>query len=96
MIHFAKKYPAGSYEGSAPDSLNKWITMRIEVNGASAKMFIDGLKYSSFVVDEMLGNTKKSVGLYVDMATIGYFKDLKVTKKPLKVKQTQRENKGSI
>jgi len=32
----------------------------------------------------------------VDMATIGYFKDLKVTKKPLKVKQTQRENKGSI
>jgi hypothetical protein len=33
----------------------------------------------------MLGTTKKgSIGLYVDIATIGYFKDLKVTKKALR------------
>ena len=92
-----KKYPAGSYEGSAPVTLHEWITMRIEVNGESAEMFINGMKYSSFVVDKMLGNTKKgSVGLYVDIATIGYFKDLKVTKKALKVKQTRGEAKSSI
>jgi hypothetical protein len=82
------KFPAGSYEGSAPVSLNEWIKMRIEVNGETAEMFINDMKYSSFIVDKMLGNNKKGfVGLYVDIGTIGYFKDLKVTKKALKVKQ---------
>lgn len=82
------KFPAGSYEGSAPVALNEWITMRIEVNGESAEMFINDLKYSSFVVDKMLGKNKRgSIGLYVDIGTIGYFRDLKVTKSALKVKQ---------
>jgi len=91
------KFPAGSYEGSAPVMLNEWITMRIEVNGETAEMFINDLKYSSFIVNKMLGKNKKGfVGLYVDIATIGYFKDLKVTKKELKVKQPQEENKSTI
>lgn len=77
------KYPAGSYEGSAPVTLNEWIKMRIEVNGETAEMFINDAKYSTFVVDKMLGSNKKGfVGLYVDIGTIGYFKDLKITKKP--------------
>lgn len=82
------KYPAGSYEGSAPVTLNEWIKMRIEVNGETAEMFINDAKYSTFVVKKMLGINKKGfVGLYVDIGTIGYFKDLKVTKKALKVKK---------
>jgi len=91
------KFPAGSYEGSAPVMLNEWITMRIEVNGETAEMFINDLKYSSFIVNKMLGKNKKGyVGLYVDIATIGYFKDLKIIKKALKVKPIQEEAKGSI
>lgn len=83
-----KNYPSGAYEGSAPVALNEWITMRVEVNGEIAEMFINNMKYSSFIVDKMLGKTKKGgVGLYVDIATIGYFKDLKVTKKAFKEKQ---------
>lgn len=79
------KFPAGTYEGSAPVALNEWITMRIEINGEMAEMFINDLKYSSFVVDKMLGKNKKgSIGLYVDIGTIGYFRDLKVTKRALK------------
>ena len=89
------KFPAGSYEGSAPVMLNEWITMRIEVNGETAEMFINNLKYSSFIVNKMLGKNKKGyVGLYVDIATIGYFKDLKVTKREVKVKQNQEEAKS--
>jgi hypothetical protein len=81
-------FPAGSYEGSAPVMLNEWITMRLEINGETAEMFINNMKYSTFIVNKMLGTSKKgSVGLYVDIATIGYFKDLKVTKKALKVNQ---------
>jgi hypothetical protein len=89
-------FPPGSYESSAPVALNEWITMKIEVNGASAEMFINGAKYSSFVIDKMLGDSQKGyVGLYVDIGTIGYFRDLKVTKKALKVKKVE-EKVGDI
>jgi hypothetical protein len=84
------KFPAGSYEGSAPVMLNEWITMRLEINGETAEMFINDLKYSSFIVNKMLGKSKKGyVGLYVDIATTGYFKDLKITKKAPKVNQEE-------
>lgn len=76
------------YEGSAPVALNEWITMRIEVNGETAELFINDMKYSSFIVDKMLGTTKRGfVGLYVDIGTIGYFRDLKVTKRALQVRK---------
>jgi hypothetical protein len=81
-------FPAGTYEGSAPVTLNEWITIRIEVNGETAEMFINDMKYSSFIVNKMLGKNKKGyVGLYVDIGTIGYFKNLKVTKRAFKKDQ---------
>lgn len=92
-----KNYPPGSYEGSAPVALKEWITMRIEVNGVTAEMFINNMKYSSFIVDKMLGKVKRGgVGLYVDIATIGYFKDLKVIKRALKVSKKKEEKQGGI
>ena len=84
------KFPAGSYESSAPVALNEWITMRLEINGETAEMFINNMKYSSFVVNKMLGENKKGyVGLYVDIATTGYFRDLKVIKRGLKEKKEE-------
>lgn len=81
-----RKIAPFKYEGSAPVALNEWITMRIEVNGETAEMFINDLKYSSFIIDKMLGSNKKgSIGLYVDIGTIGYFRDLKITKRALRV-----------
>jgi hypothetical protein len=92
-----KNYPPGSYEGSAPVALKEWITMRIEVNGETAEMFINNLKYSSFIVDKMLGKVKKGgVGLYVDIATIGYFKDLKVIKRAYKAPIKKEEKQEGI
>ena len=83
-----RKIAPYKYEGSAPVALNEWITMRIEVNGETAEMFINNMKYSSFIVDKMLGKHKKGgIGLYVDIGTIGYFKDLKVTKRVLTKKK---------
>lgn len=90
-------FPAGTYEGSAPVALEEWITMRIEVNGETAEMFINDMKYSSFIVNKMLGkNQIGSIGLYVDIATIGYFRDLKVTKRALKVEQKTGEKIDDI
>jgi len=83
-----RKIAPHRYEGSAPVALNEWITMRIEVNGETAELFINDLKYSSFIVDKMLGTSKKGfVGLYVDIGTIGYFRDLKVTKRALQIRK---------
>jgi hypothetical protein len=92
-----KSYPPGSYEGSAPVALKEWITMRIEVNGETAEMFINNMKYSSFIVDKMLGHNKiGGIGLYVDIGTIGYFKDLKITKRDLIEKSKKDEKVNDI
>jgi hypothetical protein len=70
------------YEGSAPVNINEWITMRLEVKGETVEMFINDAKYSTFIVDKMKGTTKiGSIALWVDIGTIGYFKDLKVIQK---------------
>lgn len=54
--------------------------MRIEVNGETTEMFINNAPYSTFIVDKMLGKTTHgAIALWVDIATVGYFKDLKVT-----------------
>jgi hypothetical protein len=92
-----RKIAPFKYEGSAPVALNEWITMRIEVNGDIAEMFINDLKYSSFIVDKMLGKIKKgSIGLYVDIGTTGYFRDLKVIKRPLRIKNQNGEKVNGI
>lgn len=85
------------YEGSAPVALNEWIKMRIEVNGETAEMFINDAKYSTFVVDKLLGANKKGgIGLYVDIGTIGYFRNLKVSKRTLKVKNGTGTNMDKL
>lgn len=77
-----RKEADGMYETTAPVNINEWITMRIEVKGEKAYMFINDAKYSTFVVEKMKGKTTHgSIALWVDIGTIGYFKDLKVTKK---------------
>ena len=92
-----RKIAPFSYEGAAPTALNEWIKMRIEVNGETAEMFINDMKYSSFVVDKMLGKHKAGgVGLYVDIGTTGYFKDLKVTKRRLAKKKDDGEKVDKI
>jgi hypothetical protein len=92
-----RKIAPFQYEGSAPVALHEWITMRIEVNGETAEMFINNMKYSSFIVGKMLGKHKKGgIGLYVDIGTIGYFKDLKVIKRALKVKPKEGEKVNKI
>ncbi|MBO0322892.1 hypothetical protein J0X14_11345 [Muricauda sp. CAU 1633] len=88
-----RKSDPGKYETSAPVALKEWIKMRIEVNDDFAEMYINNMKYSSFVVDKLLGTNKiGGVGLYVDIGTIGYFKDLKVIKRAYK-KPTDKDVK---
>ena len=70
------------YESYADMALNQWITLRIEVKDTQAKLFIDKSQQASLVVNDLkLGAAASgSIGLWVDIGTEGYFKDLKVGK----------------
>ena len=71
------------YESYADMELNRWITLRIEVNGTQAKLFLDNNKQPSLIVNDLKhgANTSGAIALWVDVGTEGYFKDLKITKK---------------
>lgn len=77
-----RKLSPGMYETAAPVAINEWITLRIEVEGQRAELFVNDAKYSNFIVDKMKGSTTKgAIALWVDIGTIGYFKDLKIIKR---------------
>lgn len=76
-----RKEANGEYETYADIGLNEWISIRIDIKDKKAVLYINNQKYPSFIVNEMKGNTKSgSIGLWVDIGTEGYFKDLKFTK----------------
>ncbi len=69
------------YESYADMGLNEWIKIKIVVKDKYAKLFLNDAKQPSLVVNESLSeNISGALGLFVDVGTEGYFKDLKVTK----------------
>jgi len=77
-----RKESPGLYETYADVGLDEWITFRVEFDGGKARLFINNQKNPSFIVEKMKGSTTNgSVALWVDIGTVGYFKDLKITKR---------------
>lgn len=70
------------YESYADMGLNEWIKMKIEVKGKQVRLFLNNNKQPSLIVNDLkLGeNVVGNLGLFVDVGTVGYFKDLKITK----------------
>jgi hypothetical protein len=70
------------YEAYADMEMNKWITMRIEVKDAQAKLFLDNNQQPSLVVNDLKHGADLSgaVGLWVEVGTEAYFSDLKIKK----------------
>ena len=74
-----KEVYKGQYETYADIGLNEWVTIRIEIKENSVELYLNNQDYPSFIVNEILGNsTSGSIGLWVDIGTEGYFKDLKI------------------
>lgn len=73
---------AGQYESYADMGLDEWITLRIVVKDAQAKLFLnDNLQPSLIVNDLKLGaDSKGAIGLWVDGGTEGFFRDIKISK----------------
>ena len=78
---FRKESPE-KYESYADMEMNKWITMRIEVKDAQAKLFIDKNQQPSLIVNDLKHGPNASgyIAFWVETGTEGYFKDLKITK----------------
>ncbi|MFC5191043.1 hypothetical protein ACFPIK_04645 [Algoriphagus aquatilis] len=73
-----KEFPE-QFETYADMGLDEWITMRIEFDGKSAKLFLNGQEQPAFLVKKMLGSSKTgSIGLWVEVGTEGFFKELKI------------------
>jgi len=77
-----RKEAEGVYESYADMGLNEWITMRIEVKGKQAKLFLNDNKQPSLIVNDLkLGNNiSGAIGLWLDIGTEGFFTDLKIRK----------------
>ncbi len=71
------------YEAYSDMGLNEWITIRITVDGNKAKLFLNDSKQPSLIVNDLkMGeNATGGIGLWVEIGTEGFFKDLKITHK---------------
>jgi len=78
-----RKESPGLYESYSDMEMNKWITLRIEVKGARAQLFIDKNQQPSLIVNDLKHGTdvSGSIALWVETGTEGFFTDLKIVKR---------------
>jgi hypothetical protein len=73
----------GQYESYAPIAPNEWIKLKIEVKDQTAKLFVNDTKEPYLIVNDLKMGPDKTgaIGLFVDIGTEGFFRDLKVINK---------------
>lgn len=79
-----RKVSPEKYESYADMGLDEWIKMRIEIQGKNADLYLNEGKYPVLkVTDLKMGeNSVGGIGLWVEVGTEGYFRNLKVINKP--------------
>lgn len=70
----------GQYESYADMGLNEWITIKIEVKGEKAQLYLNGSEQPVLIVNDLKhgADVSGAIGLWVDIGTAGYFTDLRV------------------
>lgn len=78
--HSRETNPA-EYESYADIGLNEWIDIKIVIDGEQGKLYLNNSNQPVLVVNDMKHgkNNKGSLGLFVDVGTEGFFKDLQYT-----------------
>lgn len=69
------------YESYADIGLDEWIDLKIEVTDECAKLYLNNFTHPVLIVNDLKqgSHAKGGIGLWVDIGTKGYFKDLVVT-----------------
>ena len=75
-----RKIAPEKYESYADMEMNKWITMRVEVKDAQAKLFLHNNTQPSLIVNDLKHGADLSggIGFWVETGTEGYFSDLRI------------------
>lgn len=73
-----RKESPSQYESYADMTLNDWIMLKIEVRDSQAKLYVNGSAQPVLVVNDLKHGAAHAgaIGLWVDVGTEGYFKDL--------------------
>jgi len=77
-----RKEAEGKYESYADMGLNEWIKMKIVVQHAQAKLYLNDNPQPVLVVNDLKLGAEGSgaIGLWVDSGTDAFFRDIKVVK----------------
>jgi hypothetical protein len=75
-----RKEAPGEYEAYADMGLNEWIKLKIVVEGAKARLFLNDNKQPSLVVNDLKHGADLSgaIALWVDVGAEGFFSNVKV------------------
>jgi len=81
-FNYLRKEALGMYESYVDIGLEEWIQLKIVVDGECAELYVNEATQPTLIVNDLkLGkNISGAIGLWVDVGTKGYFKDLKVKK----------------
>ncbi|GEL67465.1 hypothetical protein [Marinilactibacillus psychrotolerans] len=68
------------YESYADMGLDEWIDLKIEVTDERAKLYLNNSTYPILIVNDLKQgpNAQGGIGLWVDIGTEGFFKELRV------------------
>lgn len=72
------------YESYVDVAMGEWISLRVEIRDAQARLFVNGARQPCLVVTDLkLGaNRRGGVGFWIEAGTIGYFSGLRVSPLP--------------
>jgi hypothetical protein len=75
-----RKESPEQYESYADMEMNKWISMKIVVKDAQARLFLDNNEQPSLIVNDLKHGADLSgaIGLWVEVGTEAYFADVKI------------------
>lgn len=78
-----REIAAGKYEAYADMEFEAWIDLKIEVEGSKALLFVNNASQPALIVNDMFHGSDATggIGLWSEIGTEAYFKDLKITKK---------------
>lgn len=68
------------YEAQVDIDLDEWIDLKAVINDDQAKFYINDMNTPILIVTDLIhgSNQKGSIGLFVDIGTEGFFKDLEI------------------
>lgn len=78
---YFREFGISQYEAEVGIDLNEWISLKAVIEDEKATFYINDMVTPTLVVDDMKhgkGN-KGAVGLFVDIGTEAFYKDLKIT-----------------